>query len=638
MLESMRNQAQSWIAKLILGGVALSFVLWGVGDYFNSAGIQTVAEVDGTPISDAEFVRAYERQMGSYRSLLGKQFSKQAIEALGLKDETIQILINRRLMLDEASRMGLIAPQDVLLATVRANPSFQSSGSFDVQRYQVLTRNLGYRTPTDYEASLRLDLIADALQKGLMESATVSDAAVRDSFAREFEQREIAAVVVEPSGMREMVAIDDKQAREWYESHKAAYYSPLRLTMNVVTIDPKRLADDIAVDEADIKAAYEEHQDRYVQPETRHARHILFALPKDADDAKRAAARASIDKALQAIKSGKSFASVARKMSDDAATAKNGGDIGYLPQGATVSAFDKALFAMQKGEISDVVETQFGLHLIRLEDIKPEHVKPLAEVHDALKKELALGLADEEGYKLSQDLDDALGREDSLKAAAESINLKLVQYGPISIEEARAYPVLGNAGYRTQLFARHPGDQIEVNELEKGQFVAIELTRRDEPAEQPFEKVSSQVYADAKQAAAVDQARKLAADILALASTTPLDKLAQQYGLPLYLTKPVRANGTGDNHADWLSGEVLQAAFSVKQGEVAPQVLQVNKGFAVVQPGKIIAADTADFEKQEAAIRNTLLRSEGAVRFARWMANTRANHEIRINQAVLEKL
>jgi len=638
MLESMRNQAQSWIAKLILGAVALSFVLWGIGDYFNSAGIKNVAEVDDSAISDVEFTLAYERQMNTYRSLLGKQFSKQAMESLGLKEDTIQTLINRRLMLQEASRMGLVAPQDVLLATVRSNPSFQSSGSFDAQRYQVLTRNLGYRTPTDYEASLRLDLIADALQKALTQSANVSEQAVRERFESEFEQREIAALIVEPSAMQKKITIDDAQARAWYEAHKDAYFSPLRVSMNVVSIDPKKLAADISIDEADIKAAYEEHQDRYVQPETRHARHILFALPKDADDGARKAARAKLDKALKAIKGGKSFASVAKKVSEDQATAKNGGDIGYLPQGATVSTFDAALFSMQKGEISDAVETQFGLHLIQLEDIKPEHIKTLEEVHDALKNQLAIERADEEGYKLSQDLDDALGREDSLKAAAESIGLKAVQYGPISIEEARAYPILGSAAYRTQLFARQPGDPVEVNELDKGQFVAIEITRRDAPAEQPFEKVSSKVYADAKQAASIEQARKLAGEILAKSASTPLYKLAQQHALPLYLTKPVRSNGSGDNDADWLSAGALQAAFTLKQGGVAPEVIQTNKGFAVIQNQRTIAADAADFDKQKDAIRNELLASEGAVRFARWMANTRANHEIKINQAVLEKL
>jgi len=638
MLENMRNHAQSWIAKLILGGVALSFVLWGIGDYFSHSQVQTVAEVDGTPISDSEFNLAYERQMNQYRSLLGKQFSKKAVEALGLKQETIQTLINRHLILSEAASMGLVAPQDVLAATVRSNPSFQSAGRFDPQRYQALTRNLGFRTPTDYEASLRLDLIADGLQKALTQSATVSEAAIHAKYEHDFEQREVAALIVDPSSMEKNIKIDDKQARAWFEAHKDAYRSPLRLVMNVVAIDPKKLADDISVDEADIQAAYDEHKDRYVQPETRHARHILIALPKDADEAARQAARAKIDKALKEIKSGKSFAAVAKKMSDDKATAINGGDIGYLPKGATVAPFDAALFAMKKGEISDVVESRFGLHLIQLENIKPARIKPLDEVRDALKKELALARADDEAYKLSQDLDDALGREDTLKAAANSINLKVVQYGPISMQEARAYPVFGNAAYRTALFNRQPGDPVEVTEQDKGQFVAVEVTRRDEPAEQPFEKVSTQVYADALHAAAIEQARKLAGEILAQASSTPLAKLAQQHALPLYLSKPVRSNGAGDSKADWLSANVLQAAFDLKEGGVATQVLQVNKGFAVIQTKRIIAADTADFEKRKAAIRNELLRSEGAVRFARWMANTRASHDIKINQAVLEKL
>jgi peptidyl-prolyl cis-trans isomerase D len=638
MLESIRNQAQSWIAKLILGGVALSFVLWGVGDYFTQAQIKTVAEIDGSPITDTEFIVAYERQMGNYRALLGKQFSKQAMEALGVKQETIQTLINRRLMLSEADKMGLVAPQDVLLATVRSDPSFQSAGSFDVQRYQVLTRNMGFRTPTDYEANLRLDLIADGLQKALTQSATVSEAAVRNAYESQYEQREVAALIIEPSAVEKKVKIDDKQAREYFNAHKDAYRSPLRLSMNVVAIDAKKLATDIKVDDADIQAAYEEHKDRYIQPETRHARHILIALPKNADETQRKAAQAKIDKALKKIKSGKPFADVAKQMTDDKATAAKGGDIGYLPQGATVSAFDNALFAMQKGDISDVVETQFGLHIIQLVDIKPEHVKTLNEVRDALQKELALARADEEAYKLSQDLDDALGREDSLKAAADSINLNVVQYGPVSFEEARAYPVFGDAAHRTSLFSRQPGEPIEVNELDQALFVAIEVTKRIDPANLPFEKVSTQVYEDAKQVASFDKARKLANDILTQTSATPLDKLAQKHALPLYLSKPVRSNGEGDSDAKWLSPAVLQTAFSLKEGAVADQVLKVNKGFAIIQVKHITEASAADFEKQRATIRDALQRTEGTVRFSRWMANTRARHDIKIDQAVLEKL
>lgn len=638
MLETMRNKAQSWIAKLILGGVALSFVLWGIGDYFRHSQAQVVASVDGTPISDSEFNLAYERQLNQYRAMLGKKFSKKALEVLGVKQATLQTLINRHLILDEAARMGMVAPQDVLLATVRGNPIFQSAGNFDTRRYQALTRNMGFRTPTDYEASLRLDLIADALQMALEQSATVSDATVREAFTRQFEKREIAALIVDPDVVEKKVSIDDKQARAWFDAHRNDYRSPLKLSVNVVSIDPAQLAAGISVDEADIEKAYKDHKDRYTKPETRHARHILVAVPKDADEATRKAARARIDKALHEIKAGKPFDEVARQFSDDKATAKNGGDLGYVQKGMTVPAFDAALFSLRKGETSDVVKTRFGFHIIQLLDIKPARVQTLAEVHDQIKHELALAKADDEAYKLSEDLDDALGREDTLKAAANDVDLKVKSYGPISLEESRAYPVFGGADYRKAMFERHPGDTIEVTEQDKGRYIAVEVTRRDEPADLPFEKASARVYKDARLAAARDKARQIAEGILAQAATTPLAKLAQQHAMPLYLSKPVRSNGSGDSDADWLSQSLLQAAFALKEGGIAKQVLQVNKGFAIIQVKHIIAADAADFAQQKETIRRKLQQSIGVVRFARWMANVRASHDIKIDQDVLERL
>jgi len=133
MLEIMRNQAQSWLAKLILGGIALSFGLWGIGDYFTGSRVAYVAEVDGKPISDQSFSQTYERQLNSYRAMLGQQFSKTLVEQLGVKDNTLQTMINRQLMLDEASRMGLVASDAALLAYVQNNPTFQQAGAFDTQ-------------------------------------------------------------------------------------------------------------------------------------------------------------------------------------------------------------------------------------------------------------------------------------------------------------------------------------------------------------------------------------------------------------------------------------------------------------------------------------------------------------------------
>jgi len=637
MLENMRNHAQSWLAKFILGGVALSFVLWGVGDYFMGSRVQTIAEVDGSPISDSSFYLAYERQLNRYRARLGKAFSKKVMESMGVKQTTLQTLINRHLMLNEAGAMGLVAPKSVLLARIRTAPVFQSAGNFDPRRYEILTRNMGFRTPTDYETNLRLDMMVDALQKAITGSTTVTDAEVRERFENEYEKRELAALIVRPADMESGIKISDKDARTYYDSHKNNYRSPLRLKLAAVVIDPAVIAKGMEVDKADIQAAYEERKAQFTQPETRRASHILVRVSKNADANTRKLARTKIEKVLKQIRSGKPFSTVAKKMSDDV-TAKKGGDLGYFAQGVMVPAFDKTVFSMKKGETSDIVETQFGFHVIRLVDIKPARAKPLAEVRDQLRQQLVRAKADEEAYKLSQDLDDALGREDNLEAAATSLNMKIREIGPVSMDEALADPLFAkDAGFRSQIFATLPGASVDVSELGDGRFAAVEVLKRHDPAILPFAKVTKAVYAAARQQAANNTARQQAESLLKDAAHTPLSRLGQKHGQAIYLSKPVRSNGVGDTDATWLTSAVLHAAFSLTSGQTVDHVLKVPQGFAVVQVKHVIAANDAEFAKQKKGIRSELVRTRGAVRFARWMASVRARHAIKIHQDVLAR-
>jgi len=637
MLENMRNHAQSWLAKLILGGVALSFVLWGVGDYFMGSRVQTIAEVDGNPIADSAFALAYERQLNSYRALLGKAFSKKAMENMGLKNTTLQILINRHLMLDEAQSMGLVASKSVLLAHVRANPAFLSAGRFDPRRYEILTRNMGFRTPSDYETNLRLDMMVNALQKAITQSATVTDAQVRERFESEYEKRELAALIVRPLDMESGIKITDKDARAYYDSHKNNYRSPLRLKLAAVVIDPAAIAKGIEIDDVDVQAAYEKRKDQFIVPEQRRASQILVRVAKNADEKTRQQARAKIEKALKQLRTGKSFSSVAKKISDDV-TAKQGGDMGYFMRGAMVPAFDNAVFSMKKGETSDIVKTQFGFHIIHLTDIKPARTKPLAEVQEQLHQQLARAKASDEAYTLSQDLDDALGREDSLKAAAASLNMKVREIGPISMDEALADPLfVKDASFRSQIFATEPGAPVDVTELGDGRFAAVEVLKREEPTSLPFARVTKAVYAAARQQAANDAARQQAESLLKQAADMPLAQLGQEHGQAIYLSKPVRSNGMGDKDAAWLTRKVLQAAFATPAGKTVNHVIEVPQGFAIIKVKHIIAANSAKFTKQANAIRSQLVKAAGAVRFARWMAAVRARHDIKIHQDVLAR-
>ncbi|MDQ6967711.1 MAG: SurA N-terminal domain-containing protein [Mariprofundaceae bacterium] len=533
MLEIMRNQAQSWLAKLILGGIALSFGLWGIGDYFTGSRVAYVAEVDGKPISNLSFSQTYERQLNSYRAMLGQQFSKALIKQLGVKDNTLQTMINRQLMLDEASRMGLVTSDTTLLSYVQNNPTFQQAGRFDPQRYHTFTRNMGFATTRDYEDDTRVNLMIDALQKAIVDSAQVNNEEVRAQFELEFAQRTIAAVMIDPKNLIKNIKIDKAAAQAWYDGHKQDYRSKLQVKIDAVEINPVELAKDIRIDEADIAAAYE----------TRKAN--------------------------------------------------------WTAKGVT---------------------------------------QPLSEVHDELLKTLTIEKARDEAYELSQDLDNALGMEDSLQAAANSLNLTVYKTGPIDVAKARTDTLLGSdENLIKQAFTAKPGDSIDIIELDDGRFVAIESLQRIEPHPQAFKDVRTEVYADARNAAATNKAREIAKTLLANTNKLTPDVMAQKGGYAKFLSKPVRRNGLGDE-ATWLTPAIINAAFSTGEKEWASKAIQTSHGLALVYVTKAIPGDDKIFTKQKAVIALKATKAKGAVRFARWIATVRDRHDIVIYNKVLEKI
>jgi len=635
MLESMRNQAQSWLAKVLLTGIALSFVLWGVGDYFSDNGVTTVASINDSPIGSSEFYQAYERQLNAYRSMLGKQYSKELVESLHVKDNTLQTIINRRIMLDIAGKLGMAAPEAVLLSTVQNNPSFQSAGAFDAKRYQILTRNMGFGSAQDYENDLRLNIMVDALQKAIVGSVHVSESEIRDRFNHDYEQRVMAAIIVDPATQMDKIKISDEQAKDWYETHKQDYQSPLKIKVNAVEISSLALAQEMSVDEAEIKAAYDSRKAEFAEPEQRKARHILIKVAKGSSEGLYKIAQKKIESIQARIKAGEDFTKLAKEVSEDAATASKGGELGWFKAGVMAPQFDLAVFAMDKGNVSDVVESQNGFHLIELRDVRPAHQKPYAEVKDTLKDELVQARANDEAYKLSQDLDDALGMEDSLKAAAASLDLKIFSSDLVSMADAEVTPLLTDAEIRNKAFATLPGQAVEIVEVGDGRFIAFEVVERQEPDVLPYQQVARKVKGDAKLKAANDKARELADEIRASKGKT-LDELAQQYGQAKYISKPVRSNGVGDQAA-WLTRPLLDKAFMTASGGWLNQSMDVAQGYAAVRIVKTNAPSEDEYAKQKANIAKQVEQAKGAVRFSRWMASVREGYEIVTNDKELER-
>jgi len=637
MLESMRKHAQGWMAKVILGAIILSFALWGIGDYFTGNQVEAVAEIDGEAIYDVDFAVTYQRQLATYANMLGDKFSKELAEQLGVKNETVQTMVNRRLMLLEAQNLGLVVPDEAVLATVQSNPAFRESNQFSTGRYEALVRQMGFASARDYEKYLRQSIMIDTLQKAIVESASVSDAEVKARFNASFEKRVLAALIVNPESLKPAIKVSDEQARDWYDAHTSAYQSPLKVELQVVDINAQDLMDEVSISDEDVAQAYAERQSEFGTPEKRKASHILVRVSKDASQGVLEVAQAKIEAAKKRIDAGESFADVAKDVSDDV-TASEGGDLGYFSRGAMVPEFDKVVFEQLKvGEVSGVVRTQFGLHLIQLNDVKAADVKPLSEVSAKLKDELRREAAVDEAYRLSQDLDNALGMEDSLQAAAASVNLPVQKLGQLSTENVLANPLLGAYDeLKKKAFTAMPGDAIEILEVDNGHFVALDVLKRINPQTMDYVDVVKRVYADVTNDLAAKQAQDIAESILRAAQEgESIQTLAQNFGQPVFTSKPVRSNGEGDD-AVWLS-PVLRASFGIPEGQWVNHVIPTPAGAAVVVVQKVEHADKQVFAAEADKVRDETLKAKGAVRFARWMASVRDRHEIVINNRVLER-
>ncbi len=638
MLESMRKHTQGWIAKVILGAIILSFALWGIGDYFTGNQVEAVAEIDGEAIYDVEFSVTYQRQLANYANMLGEQFTKELAERLGVKNETIQTMINRKLMLMEADHLGLVTPDQAVAATVQTTPQFIEEGKgFSQARYQALIRQMGFVSPRDYENYLRQNIMIDTLQNAISSSVVVSDTEVKARFQANFEKRVLSALIVDPENLKAAIEVSDDEAHDWYDTHASLYQSPLKVDVQIVDINKADLLDAIEVSDAEVEQAYTERESEFGTPEKRRASHILVRLTPGSSDEVKQEALAKIKAAKARIDAGENFAEVAKGVSDDV-TASSGGDLGFFARGAMVPEFETAAFdQLNVGEVSDVVETQFGYHLVQLNAIQEAKIKPLAEVKDQLIDELRNEKASEEAYVLSGDLDNALGMEDTLTAAANVVSLSAEDLGTLTVENMLANPLfIASKDLQKKVLAAMPGDAIEIIEVGDGHYVALEVLERIEPSTKAYEDVVTQVFDDVRNAQAAEQAQSIADKALAAGkSGKDVDALAQQFAQAKFISKPVRSNGEGDD-ATWLS-PVLAQAFRTPEAHWVNTTIPTSEGIAVVFVQDVQEADDSLFADEEEVLRAEVTKAKGAVRFASWMASVRDRHDVEINQRVLNR-
>jgi len=634
MLNVMRDNLRH--LKWVLVVVALA-MLGYLGSYFDprvKSGAQSsdwAARVDGRTIPAQEFLEIARTQDDYYRKLLGTQYEPMR-KSLKLGSQAIQTLVDRQLVIAQANAMGLSAPNSAISKAILANPSFKDpSGNFvGKQRYEDFIGQNYDGGVAAYEHKLGEDILTQTWMEVMTASARISDAEIEQAWRARNVRAAADYVFVPSSSVPFEKSVDPATLSAWYAAHAMDYKRSESRKVRLIVIDRQSQLANAKVSDADVKADYDAHAAEYARPEQRRVRHILFKLPSGASESDKNSARAAAASALARAQKGEDFAALAKALSQDAASASQGGEQGWFGRGSMVKPFEDASFATPPGQFAPIVETEYGFHVIQVEEARAAGSTPLAEVKDAIRRRLELQRAQDLAVAEAQRVADQVKTPADLEAVAAKSNLK-IEERLVSAED-QAADLGPSPEFSRAVVALQPGQVSPPLGIARG-FGIVACVEIVPSAVRPFAEVESQVMKDVLNERGQQAARLVARRI---ASATSLADGAKP------MTLEVKKSGDlgGDDDLPGI-GRVpeLNAVLFGTGGVVG------TKG-SVAAPGGAIAFeitrhdvfDPAKFEAGKAALRDELLRQRRDQLAQGLIENLRQSHTIEINQPLVDSV
>jgi peptidyl-prolyl cis-trans isomerase D len=635
MLDRMRRH-RNWL-KWSLGLVCLAFVIFYIPDFLRGTGADaasgdTIARVNGRDITAGEFRRTYQAQLQAYRSAYGGQMSDQLLKQLGIEQQILQQMVDERAALAEADRLGIKVSDEEIRRRIFAMPAFQENGAFigETRYNQLLRMQRPPMTAQEFEDSVRRGLTVDKLRAALTDWLSVADNELEQEYRRRNDKVKLAVVGFTADSFRPQVSATDAEIASYFDAHKNDFKIPEKRKIRYILVDIDSIRAKVVVPPADVERAYNNSIEQYTTPEQVRASHILLKT-EGKDDA---AVKAKAEEILKQAKAGADFADLAKKNSEDEQSAKNGGDLDYFGRGRMVPEFDQAVFAMQKGQISDLVKTQYGYHIIKLEDKKSATTKPLADVRQQITDQLAYERAQAQAADLAQKLEGQIRRPGDLDAVGKANGLPVQESGFFARDE----PILGLGPApeaTNRAFDMKPGEVSGALRASRG-FVFETLVTKQDPYVPKIEEVKERVRDEVIKQKARDASKQKAAEIAAKLKSAPdFEKAAKAAGLEAKTTELITRDSPIPDLG--VAPAVEDAAFKMPQGAVS-EAIPTDNGTAVIKviEKKEVTADEWTGAKDR--FREELLSDRRNRFFGSYMAKAKKNMKIDVNRETLQRV
>jgi peptidyl-prolyl cis-trans isomerase D len=536
MLDVLRKRKRSWVILFVIGVLVCVFILfYGVGPGFREQRLEPVAEVNGEIISQNEFEIHRQRLVAYYRNLFKGNLTEETLQNLNLGSAVIDELIKKRLLLQEARKLGLGVTDSELSQAIARIPEFQRDGRFSKLRYQELLR-ANRLTPSEFEEDHRERLIIEKLSDTIQDSVHVTEAEVWDEYRLAQQKINLYFVRLPASDFANQVKVTEKEIKDRYDRSKETLKEPLRVQVEYLAYLFSHFSSRVRVSEEEIEEYYQIHRDtKFRQPQALRLRQIFFRVPEGAASQEREAVRSRAEEVLRRARSGADFAGLAKENSQDPSAAQ-GGDIGFFSAGQLLPALDKAAFALKKGEISDVVETSLGYHILKVEDVRDEKIKSLKEAREEIIRIITLERErSEAGKAVDQDREKVISGKTTLASLAKERRLPF-KVSPL-FARSEMLPDVG----RVEEFYK-AAFSLAVKEISgviegPNAYYLMRLKERKEPSIPPLDSVRRDIEGKLKEEKALRLATQKANALLErLKKEHDLKRLAHEHNLQVQET------------------------------------------------------------------------------------------------------
>jgi len=583
MLEKIRDGSQNAIAKGILVLVILSFAFAGVSSYLGSSREAPAASVNGDNITKSQLEQAFQNEKARMEQQMGEMFAALSADdnyLRSLKQGVLDRLVAEKLMDQAAKSMGLRISDEQIKQAILNEPSFQTDGKFDNERYLAILSQMGYKT-NSFRDMMRVDMTRRQLINSLVSSEFVLPGESAAIGKLQAQTRDLRFQLVDAEPFVAGISVSDEEAQKFYDANQDQFMTPELVSLEYVALNAADLAKDISVSDEEAKSYYDEHSEQYRTAEKRLAAHILVEFGDD-----EAAAKAKAEALHKQLDAGADFAELAKKESADSFSGAQGGQLDWFEQGVMDPAFDGALFALQKGQYSDVVKSDFGFHIVKLLDIQGGEQASFESVKDKILAQLKEKQAVDKYYGLQQKLaDTSYEVPDTLAEAAKAIGAEVKSTELFAREAAPA--VVNNPEVLKAAFSDavlHSGMNSELVELAPNSVMVVRVKEHKDAGTKAFAEAKADITARLTQEKANEAASAKAQELLSKFNAGETLELQAKAGVARY----------GRD----LDPSIVNKAFQMAVG--AADTVSLASGYALVVLDKINEPATVDEATQKA--------------------------------------